>query len=427
MTHFGLICPSATGHLNPMTTLGYELQRRGHRVTLFGILDSQAKTLAAGLEFRAIGESAFPKGTMTQLFTELGKLSGLAAVKYTITCIQKTGAMFLDEAPAVIKEAGVQALLVDQVSPEGGTVAEFLDIPFISVCNAMMINRDFSVPPFNTSWSYSRAWWAKVRYRAGYELLNRIGQPIRETINQYRREWKLPPYSDPNDYYSQLAQISQQPAEFEFPRQNLPKSFHFTGPYHNPASRESIPFPFEKLTGKPLIYASMGTVQNRLLPVFQSIAEACYGLDAQLVISLGGSASPEVLQELPGNPLVVSYAPQLELLQKATLTITHAGLNTTLESLSNGIPMVAIPITNDQPGVAARLTWIGAGKMVSLSRLSVPRLRDAIQKVLTEDSYKKNALRLQEAIQATNGVSRAADIVEQVVSTGKPVLAQTKQ
>ncbi len=167
----------------------------------------------------------------------------------------------------------------------------------------------------------------------------------------------------------------------------------------------------------------MGTIQNRLLPVFQTIAEACNGLDAQLVISLGGSASPEVLPELPGNPLVVSYAPQLELLQKATLTITHAGLNTTLESLSNGVPMVAIPITNDQPGVAARLTWTGAGEMVSLSRLSVPRLRNAIQKVLTEDSYKKNALRLQEAIQRAGGVNRAADIVEQVVSTGKPVLA----
>lgn len=60
------------------------------------------------------------------------------------------------------------------------------------------------------------------------------------------------------------------------------------------------------------------------------------------------------LPELPGNPIVVNYAPQLELLKIADLTITHAGVNTTLESLSNGVPLVAIPITNDQPGVAAR-------------------------------------------------------------------------
>jgi zeaxanthin glucosyltransferase len=83
----------------------------------------------------------------------------------------------------------------------------------------------------------------------------------------------------------------------------------------------------------------MGTIQNRLLEVFSTIASACEGLDAQLVIDLGGGAAPESLPKLPGNPIVVGYAPQLELLQKATLTITHAGMNTTLESLINGVPM----------------------------------------------------------------------------------------
>jgi MGT family glycosyltransferase len=289
-----------------------------------------------------------------------------------------------------------------------------------------MLNREETVPPFNTPWSYNPAWWARLRNRGAYSLLNRIARPIREVIAQYRREWKLPPHSTPNDYYSKLAQLSQQPAEFEFPRQHLPKVFHFTGPYNNPASREPVSFPFEKLTGQPLIYASMGTVQNRLMGVFHNIAEACVGLDAQLVIALGGGSRPELLSALPGSPLVVGYAPQLELLQKATLTITHAGMNTTLESLSNGVPMVAIPIANDQPGVAARIAWTGTGEVVPLSRLSVPRLRSAIQRVLTEDSYKNNASRLQEAIARAGGVRRAADIVEQAISTGKPVLAQTQ-
>lgn len=133
------------------------------------------------------------------------------------------------------------------------------------------------------------------------------------------------------------------------------------------------------------------------------------------------------MSNLPGKPLVVKYAPQLELLKKTTLTITHAGLNTTLESLSNGVPMVAIPIANDQPSVAARIAWAGVGEFIPLSRLSVPKLRTAIQQVLTQDSYKQNALRLQEAIRHAGGVNRAADIVEKAVFTGKPVLAQTGQ
>ncbi|WP_017653753.1 glycosyltransferase [Fortiea contorta] len=423
MTHFGLICPATTGHLNTMLPLGKELQQRGHRVTLVGILDAQPSTLAAGIEFRAIGKSEFPQGGMTQFFTELGQLSGLAALRHTIAWIRSIATIFLQEAPQAIKEAGIEALLVDQISPEGGSVAEFLGIPFVTVCSAVVLNRDINIPPFNTPWNYSPSTLARLRNRFGYSLLSRAGQPVTEVINEYRRKWNLSPHSNPNDRYSQLAQISQQPAELEFPRENLPKCFHFTGPYHNATTRKPISFPFEKLTGKPLIYASMGTILNRLLPVFKSIAEACNGLDAQLVISLGGSASPEVLPNLPGNPIVVGYAPQLELLQKATLTITHAGLNTTLESLSNGVPIVAIPIINDQPGVAARIVWTGAGEIVPLKRLSVPKLRDAIQKVLIEDGYKQNALRLQAAIQRAGGVSRAADIVEQAVSTRQPVLA----
>lgn len=427
MTHFGIICPAETGHLNTMLPLGCELQQRGHRVTLFGLLDAQPQTVAAGLDFWAIGEAEFPAGALSQSFAQLGELSGLAALRYTINLFKQEAAVILRDAPQAIKEANVEALLVDQTSPEAGTVADFLEIPFITVCSAVVLNREETVPPFNTPWSYNPVWWARLRNRMAYSLLSRITKPLRELVNDYRKEWKLPLHSHPNQLYSQLAQLSQQPAELEFPRTTLPKYFHFTGPYHNSTGRKSVPFPYEKLTGQPLIYASMGTLQNRQQEIFQRIAEACVGLDAQLVISLGGSGSPESLPELPGSPLVVSYAPQLELLKKATLTITHAGMNTTLESLTNGVPMVAIPIANDQHGIAARIAWTGVGEFVPLSQLSVPKLRAAIQRVLTEDSYKKNASRLQEAIRRAGGVSRAADIIEQAVSTGKPVLAQTRQ
>ena len=62
MAHFGLICPELSGHLNPMTTLGRELKRRGHRVTLIGRPDAQRKTETAGLEFAVVGEKEFPPG-----------------------------------------------------------------------------------------------------------------------------------------------------------------------------------------------------------------------------------------------------------------------------------------------------------------------------------------------------------------------------
>jgi MGT family glycosyltransferase len=423
MTHFGIICPAATGHLNPMTTLGYELHRRGHRVTVVGILDTEKKAYSAGLEFRAIALSESPYGTMAQFSEELGKLSGLAALRYTINYLQKSRVTLLQQAPKVIKDAGIEALLVDQISSAGGTVADYLGIPFMSVSAALMSNEDVSVPPFITPWNYNRAWWGQIRNRIGYRLLRQIGKPIRETVAEYRREWNLPPHNSQNDVYSRLAQLCQQPVEFEFPRANLPGCFHFTGAYHNLISRAKIDFPFEKLTGQPLIYASMGTLQNRLIGVFETIAEACEKLDAQLVISLGGGISGESMPKLPGSPLIVGNAPQLELLQRASLTITHAGLNTALESISHGVPMVAIPITNDQPGVAARIVWTGCGEMIKLSALNAPKLRSSIERVLTQESYRHNATRLQTANQQAGGVTKAADIIERVISTGKPVLA----
>jgi len=425
MTHFGIICPPTTGHLNTFLPLGRELQKRGHRLSVCAILDAKAKTLAAGLDFLAIAEAEVPLGATAEAFAQLGKMSGSEALRYSISWLKQSAVMLLSNAPDAIKAAGVEALLVDQISPAGGTVAQFLNIPFVTVCSAVVMNQEPSVPPFFTNWSYNPAWWAHLRNRLGYWAVNRQTRPIGEAIVEYRQRWNLPIYTSRNDAYSKLAIVSQQPAQFEYPRRELPQWFHFTGPFHDLTGREPVSFPFEKLTGQPLIYASMGTLQNRLVEVFQKIASACQELDAQLVISLGGSASPEALLELPGNPLVVEYAPQLELLKKATLTLTHAGLNTVLESLSEGVPMVAIPITNDQPGIAARIAWTGAGEVVPLSRLTIPRLRAAIQRVLTEDSYKKNAARLQAAIRRSGGVSRAADIVEQAIFTKKPVLAHT--
>ncbi len=417
MTHLGLLCPAETGHLNTMLPLGQEMQRRGHKVTFFGIVDAKVKVLAAGLEFRSIGEAEFPIGASDILFDELGKLSGLAALKYTLDWIESSAKIFLKDGPDVLRDTQIEALLVDQIAPEGGIVAELLDIPFVTICSALPFNQEPTIPPLFTTWTYNPEWWAVLRNQLVYQLVNPFTKPMQKLRSDYRKSWKLPPEVSSD---SQLAIVTQQPAEFEYPRQNLPTYFHFTGPYHNKTSRKPVDFPWDNLNGKPLIYASMGTLQNQLNDVFLAIAAACVDLDAQLVISLGG-ASLEGLPALPGNPIVVSYAPQLALLERASVAITHAGMNTALECLTYGVPMVAIPITNDQPGVASRIAWIGAGEIVPLNKLTAARLEKALKLVLTKESYRQNALRLKQSIAKSGGVSRAADIIELAISTRQPV------
>ncbi|MBD2093859.1 glycosyltransferase [Trichocoleus sp. FACHB-591] len=425
MTHYGLLCPPTTGHLNPMLALGRELQQQGHQVTLFNILDTAAKAKAAEINFWPLGRKEFPLGTLGNFYDHLGTLRGLAAFQTTLNFRQQVWAtVFLQEAPVAIQAAGVEALLVDHVVVAGGAIAERLSLPFVSLCSALLMQPDASVPPFFAGWPYDPAPWAWLRNRFGHALLVQYWRMVHQPVNEYRQMWRLPLYRNPSDALSPLAQISHQPAEFEYPRQYLASYFHFTGPFHSTVSRETVSFPFEKLTGQPLIYSSMGTLRNRSHWVFEQIAAACVGLDAQLVIALGKGLVPEALGALPGDPIVVGYAPQLELLQRATLAITHAGLNTALESLQAGVPMVALPVTDDQPGVAARIKWTGAGEVVPKSRLTTARLRTAVQQVLTCETYKQNAVRLQQAIAQAGGVTRAADIVERAIATGKPVLTQ---
>jgi len=126
-----------------------------------------------------------------------------------------------------------------------------------------------------------------------------------------------------------------------------------------------------------------------------------------------------LLGDLPGDPVVVGYAPQLELVRRSTLTISHGGLNTALESLAWGVPMVVLPVTYDPPGVGARVEWSGGGQSIPVGRLTVDRLRDAVRSVLGDPAYRERAGRLQSSIEAADGLNRAADLIEGAFGTGR--------
>jgi zeaxanthin glucosyltransferase len=411
MTHFGVICPPFSGHLNPLSALGRELRSRGHRVTFLQIPDAENKVRSQGLDFHEIGQTSYRKGFLAERLAQLTQLSGLKAQQYSVKFCQHLSAIVCQDAPSAIHAAGIEALLVDQLEPAGEPVGEFLGIPLISICCGQAIHRRADVPPFFTHWNYHNTWWVRIRNQVAYYCLDRSCQPILQVLNEYRQKWNLPVSDKMYSLRSPLAQISQQPAAFDFPHDNLPKYFHYTGPLRNSSPLE-VHFPFERLTGQPLIYASLGSIQNTKLEIFECIAAACSGLDVQLVITHGGGMNKEAVRMLPGSPLVVEYAPQLEVIAKARLTITHGGLNTILDSLSHGVPLVAIPITYEQPGNAARIRWTGTGEVIRSNCLSIQNLRAAIERVLTKDFYLNNALKLQQSIKQSGGVKRAADIVE---------------
>jgi len=412
--HFGIISPPVSGHIHPFGALGRELIERGHRVSFIHMPDLAEKIRSEGLEFIQIGDSDHPAGSLPKSLSTLASLQGFAALRFTIAAVRKTTEMFFRDAPNVIRKAGIVALLVDQTEPAGGTIAEHLGLPFVTVCCALALNREATVPPPFTAWSYSSSAWTGLRNQVGYGVSRIVMKPIADLVSGYRKGWNLPRHKAPEQSFSTLAQISQQPAAFDFPRRQLPPTFHYVGPLRKP-HRPAIPFPWERLDNRPIIYASLGTLQNRKEQVFHCFAQACKDLDVQLVITHGNGLDQNFISTLPGDPIVVGYAPQLEVLSRAQLTLTHAGLNTVLDSLTFGVPLVAVPITYEQPAIASRIRWAGAGQVMTLAALNPQRLRTAIEEVLGNTTFVEKAQVVRRSIAQAGGVRRAGDIVEQVV------------
>jgi hypothetical protein len=103
------------------------------------------------------------------------------------------------------------------------------------------------------------------------------------------------------------------------------------------------------------------------------------------------NTNQDELGSVPANTVVVGTAPQVELLKRAVRYITHAGLSTTLGSLAQGVPMVALPIGYDQPGIAARIAHHRAGEFVEVENLTIEGLSRLIAKVLRDPGYRSRA------------------------------------
>lgn len=164
----------------------------------------------------------------------------------------------------------------------------------------------------------------------------------------------------------------------------------------------------------------MGTVQNRLESIYLSVADACSNLNVQVVLALGRKGAT-LNGKLPRGTIVVEYAPQLELLRRASVVVTHAGMNTALEAMANGVPMVAVPVCNDQPGVAARLAHVGVARVVPARRANSANVRAAIIRVLEDPSYRAASVRLQQLIQRGPTLEQTAELIEVGLSRSEPL------
>jgi zeaxanthin glucosyltransferase len=420
MSHIGILSFPAPGHFYPLTALGRKLKERGHRVTYFQVADAEPVIRAAGLEFQAIGHEDFPAGTLRKLDDALSRLSGIAGLRFTARRAFMYSRMVLRDAPGAVRASGVETMIIDQAEPSGGSVAEHLRLPYVNAVVTVPFNLDPSVPFFLFGWKHGSGFGPRLRNRLGNALFESIVSPIKRLVNDHRRDWGLASIRSTNEFFSDRAQISQLPASFEFPGRLVPPHFHYTGPWTDAGGRRTVEFPWESLDpSRPLVFASMGTLQNGDLRIFRVILEACEGEGVQLVLSLGGGLDPSELGPIPGDPIVVRFAPQLDLIRRASVAITHGGLNTVLECLTHGVPMVVLPVTNDQPGVGARVEWAKVGRARPVGKVDTAWLRASLREVMHSPTYRDRAATLKSSIEAVDGLKTAAGLVESALGLSR--------
>src|SRR5262245_49500041 len=163
----GILSFSSPGHYYPLTALGRRLQSRGHEVVYFQVADLERPIRAAGLQFRQIGREDFPPGSLRARDEEVCKLKGVAALRCGLRGIERKAIMLFRDAPAAIRDEGIDSLLIDQIEPAGGTVADHLGLPFVSVAAALPVNLDPSVPSVTLPWRHRAGVWARLRNRVG--------------------------------------------------------------------------------------------------------------------------------------------------------------------------------------------------------------------------------------------------------------------
>jgi zeaxanthin glucosyltransferase len=413
----GFLSLPLSGHLNPMTALARKIQSRGKEILFFGVPDVEPVVRAANLTFIPVCEKEYPIGSMAKLYGPVAKLHGKDVLQYQVE--QITPALLkvlLAELPGKLKETGVDAIVLDLQYSHLGIVPMSLGIPYVQVANALHFDFSGATPPCIFGWPYENTSEARARNLDGVKkLAGYMGMSVAVAKSYAEKVGLQINWNNPRETISKLAVITQTPKQFDFPNIPWQTQFHYTGPFHDNEGREPVPFPWEKLNGKPLIYASLGTLVNGLNRVYHAILQVAGKLPKfQVVLSIGKNIDFEEMGQVPSNTIVVRSAPQIELLKRAALCITHAGLNTTLEALGQGVPMVAIPIAYDQPGVAARIAYHGVGEFIEVDNLTVESLSEMIRKVLEDPNYRDKACYFQKIIADTHGLDKAADLIEQV-------------
>ena len=417
--------------LNPTFALAGKLRDRGHRVHYCAIPDTAERIRSQGFDFTPVFSRAFPEGTLAkQADSEAeGKRYGISEFRdrFRGTCeLLREG-----ELDRAIHQLHPDLLLTSSGTPWIGIAAWKTGIPVINFSSILISVEDSAVPPFrtnlipkNTLLSRLRIWleWRKLfwnRRRHGGDW------NISEDLKALARDCGYPLAKI--DFRVEtwprllLPELVFFPEELDFPRSRKPEGAFFIEAAVDSQRRDGD-FAWERLDDhKPLVYCTLGSLlpfkfPSRASQFFQMFMDAMAQRPAlQGVVTIGNHLKADQLN-CPPNVLIASHAPQIQLLQRASLMVSHGGVTGLKESAFMGVPMLLMPVSFDEFGNAARVVYHGLGERLRLKELSAPELGRLIDTVLEDSSYSVRAKLMSEKLRKLEQASPGVAVIEDILS-----------
>lgn len=208
--------------------------------------------------------------------------------------------------------------------------------------------------------------------------------------------------------------------EFQPVYEEFEDQYEFIGP-SVPVSQDSGDFPLDRLGTSKTIYISLGTLRNQRIDFYNSCIQEFQNSPYTIILSIGRNTQPEDLIAVPENFIIKQSVPQIEVLKKTDLFISHGGMNSVMESLYYGVPLLVYPQTDEQAMVGRQVERLGAG-LVLQEKDSKKRIRIQSEKILGDPIYLKNAKDQETYLRGAGGLEKAIEKLEEFKKNKIPSL-----
>jgi MGT family glycosyltransferase len=204
--------------------------------------------------------------------------------------------------------------------------------------------------------------------------------------------------------------------EFDYNRRDLPPTVHYVGPcpWAAPSTEPPPEWLMNRTSQRPLIHVTEATIHVQDPLLLRASAAAFKDMDVDVVMTCGTHREPATLSIGPVAPniRIERYVPHNHLLPQCAAMVTMGGAGTVMSALSAGVPLVVVPTDWDKPENAQRVVESGVGLRIDPDQCTPERLRRAVERLLTERSFRDNARRMADALARYGGAARAAELIE---------------